>query len=203
MLRKILLGVGPWVVFSLVLRFGTMELINVAWIVFFVLHTYFGRHYLKAGNPLSWVSSLLFLILFANGIFGWSYWALQYGAQICYGVFAITALVTVMVNKPFTLTHSKLVTPQEFWGHPIFLKTNQHVSLFWAASFALNGVVMMFEVYYPWASLITTYLVLTSAIVFSDLYPIRVREKAMAMRAKMEAEAQQQAKMKASAQSVA
>lgn len=99
MLRKILLGVGPWVVFSLVLRFGTMELINVAWIVFFVLHTYFGRHYLKAGNPLSWVSSLLFLILFANGIFGWSYWALQYGAQICYGVFAITALVTVMVNQ--------------------------------------------------------------------------------------------------------
>ncbi|MBQ4849996.1 amine oxidase [Pseudoalteromonas sp. MMG012] len=199
MLRKILLGVGPWITFSLVLRFGTIELINVAWIAFFVLHTYFGRQYLKAGNPLSWVSSMLFLTLFANGIFGWSYWALQYGAQICYSVFALTALLSVVANKPFTLTHSKLTTPEEFWGHPIFLKTNKVVSLFWAAGFALNGTVMMFEASYPWLSLLTTYLVLTLAIVFSDRYPIHIRNKAMQMREKAEREAA----MKAAAPSVA
>ncbi|ALO43812.1 amine oxidase [Pseudoalteromonas sp. SS15] len=193
MLRKILLGVGPWILFSLVLRFGTADLITASWIAFFVLHTYFGRNYLKAGNPLSWVSSILFLSLFINSIVGWSYWAMQYGAQICYGVFAFTAITSVLVNKPFTITHSKLVTPQEFWGHPIFLKTNKVVSAFWASCFAINGLVMMFEMYFPWATLITTYFVLTAAIVFSDKYPLYVREKAL----KMREQAQKEAELKA------
>lgn len=114
MLRKLLLGVGPWIIFSLVLRFGTLELINVAWISFFILHTYFGWQYLKAGNPLSWASSIIFVALFLNSVFGWVYWALQYGAQICYGVFALTAFATIVFKHPFTMTHSKMNTPEEF-----------------------------------------------------------------------------------------
>lgn len=199
MLLKVLLGVGPWVVFSLILRFGTADQINAAWIAFFILNTYFGRHSLKAGNPLSWVSSLLFLTLFTNGIAEWSYWALKYGAQICYGVFAFTALITVLFNQPFTLTHSKRITPEEFWQHPIFIKTNNHVSLFWVASFTVNAGVMMMETAYPWGSLITTYLVLTSAIVFSDRYPLYVRAKALKIRER----AQSEIEMKLSEKSMA
>lgn len=195
MWRKVLLGVGPWVVFSMVLRFGTVSMINMAWIAFFLLHTYFGRYYLKSGNPMSWVSSLLFLFLFANSVFEWSYFALQYGVQICYGTFALTAFVTVLANKPFTLTHSKLTTPSEFWQHPVFLKTNKIVALYWSFCFAVNGVVMMFEYQYPWATLLTTYVMLASAIIFSDRYPEIVKNKALEMRKRAELLAQQQGQL--------
>ena len=111
MLLKILLGLGPWVLFSLILRFGTETLITVSWISFFILHTYFSRYNLKALNPLSWVSSIVFIALFFNSLNGWYLWGMMYGAQICYGSFALTAFITVLFKKPFTITHSKLKTP--------------------------------------------------------------------------------------------
>lgn len=179
MLSKILLGVGPWIIFSLVLRYGTTELITISWISFFVLHTYFSRNSLKQLNPLAWVSSIIFVALFFNSLFSWYLWGMMYGAQICYGSFAITAITTVIIKKPFTITHSKQHTPAEFWEHPFFLLINSRVSLFWGLCFAVNGSILMLENLYPWLSLITTYVVLTIAIVFSELYPTYFREKAM------------------------
>jgi len=178
MLIKVLRGVGPWIIFSLILRLGTIELINITWISFFVLHLTFGWKSLKDFEPLPWVSTLSFLFLFCNSNFEWYYWGMRYGIQICYGMFAITAFLTVVVNKPFTLSRSKLNTPEEFWEHPFFLLINKRISMYWALSFVVNGSVMLLDYQFPWLSLIFTYLVLSSAIVFSDLYPGYFQAKA-------------------------
>ncbi len=178
MRRKLLLGVGPWVVFSLVLRFGSLHAITIAWIVFFVLQFTFGLKYFKALNPLSYVSLLLFAFLFLNSLNLWFLWGIVYAAPICYGAFTLTALVSVLVNRPFTLTHARMQTPREFWQHPVFLTINKHLSLFWAAAFAVNCIAMLFEHQVLWLSLIVTYVVLGSAIWFTERYPAYYRERA-------------------------
>ncbi len=180
MLRKLLLGIGPWFVFSMVLRFGSLELINLAWISFFLLQTWFGWTYLKAGNPLSWMSTIVFSALFLNSYFQYSYYGIVYAAPICYGLFAITALLTVLVGKPFTLTHARLHTPSEYWQHPIFMTINRHIALFWCAGFAFNGLVMLAEHQFPWLRLACTYCSLACGIVLSDKYPNYYRSQAMA-----------------------
>lgn len=193
MFRKLLLGVGPWILFSLVVRFGSLEQITLAWVCFFALQLTLGWKYLAALNPLSWVSLVAFALLFINSYFQWYLWAIVYAAQICYGLFALTGFITVLLNRPFTMTHARLTTPQEFWKHPLFLTINRRVSLYWSASFAVNGTVMLLEHQYSWPCLITTYLVLASAIIFSDRYPVYLREKAMQQLAKQQKQTNQQA----------
>ncbi len=182
MLLKIVRGVGPWVLFSLILHFGSLQLINLAWISFFLLQTWVGWPYLKAGNPLSWCSTLLFAALFANSYWQWWWPGILYAASWCYGAFTLTTLVTVLIGRPFTLTHARLHTPAEFWHHPIFLRINQHLALAWAASFCLNGLVMLWAHLYAWPSLITSYVVLAATIAFTDKYPAYYRAKAQASR---------------------
>ncbi len=125
-------------------------------------------------NPLSFAIIAAILGLTVNGYLRLSLWVAHNGTALCYLTLALTALVTVIVGAPFTIGYARRVVPEALWSHPIFLKVNNHVSLAWALTFAVNaGVSARLEV--PWASQILSYALMAAAMAFSDIYPKFVR----------------------------
>ncbi len=52
-------------------------------------------------------------------------------------------LVTLLINRPFSLGYAKAVTPKEKWDSPHFFRINQLISLFWLIYFCLTLPVMI------------------------------------------------------------
>ena len=49
----------------------------------------------------------------------------------------LIVLVSMAVRRPFTLQYAREQVAAEFWGNPIFLRTNYIITAVWAAAFAV------------------------------------------------------------------
>lgn len=54
------------------------------------------------------------------------------------GTLAVIAWVSLAVRKPFTLSIAKKQVPEDAWGHPLFLRTNDVIMAVWAGAFTLS-----------------------------------------------------------------
>ena len=178
LVRKIIIGILPWATFNLLLHFTPPRYLLLIWLLLIVSQLILGWRALHEGNPVAIVALGLFLGLFANGYTGLLPWVNDYASTLCYAVLAITALATVLLRAPFTATQGRRYVPQEFWQHPNFIRINQHLSLAWAVTFAMNGVLMLWSHSWPLSAQLACYVSLAAAIVFSDRYPARARQRA-------------------------
>lgn len=176
--KKVVIGILPWITFNLLLHFTPPHYLLLVWLLLIAGQLILGWRALREGNPVAIAGLALFLALFANGYSDTLPWANNYPSTMCYGVLAMTALGTVLLRAPFTATQGRRYVPQEFWRHPGFIRINQHLSLVWAATFALNGVLMLWSHSQPLGTQLACYVSLTTAIVFSDRYPARARQRA-------------------------
>jgi hypothetical protein len=55
---------------------------------------------------------------------------------------ALIAGASLAVRKPFTLGIAKQTTPREFWGQPLFIRTNVIITTVWTASFAVAAIAL-------------------------------------------------------------
>ncbi|MFJ9565483.1 hypothetical protein ACIRQQ_36285 [Streptomyces fuscichromogenes] len=53
---------------------------------------------------------------------------------------AATALASLMVRRPFTLTFARAEVPREFWDSPRFLRVNMVLTAIWATGFTLGAL---------------------------------------------------------------
>ncbi|PRC94384.1 amine oxidase [Solimicrobium silvestre] len=176
--RKIAIGILPWAAFNLLLHFTPPRYLVLVWLLLIASQLILGWRALREGNPVAIVALALFLGLFANGYTGILPWANDYASTLCYAALAVTALATVLLRAPFTASQGRRYVPQEFWQHPNFIRINQHLSLAWAVTFALNGVLMTLSHSWPLSSQLACYVSLAAAIVFSDRYPASARQRA-------------------------
>jgi len=192
--RKIAVGILPWAAFNLLLHFTPPRYLLLVWFLLIASQLILGWRALREGNPVAIVALALFLALFANGYTGTLPWANDYAGALCYAALAATALASVLLRAPFTASQGRRYVPREFWLHPNFIRINQHLSLAWAMTFALNGILMWWLQAWPLSAQLACYVSLAAAIVFSDRYPARARQRAahlveQAMRAGREATA--------------
>jgi hypothetical protein len=54
------------------------------------------------------------------------------------GTLAVIAWVSLAVRQPFTLSIAKKQVPEDAWGHPLFLRTNDVITAVWAGAFTLS-----------------------------------------------------------------
>mgnify|MGYP001545738569 CR=1 FL=1 len=177
--RKIAVGILPWAAFNLLLHFTPPRYLLLVWLLLIASQLILGWRALREGNPVAIVALALFLALFVNGYTGTLPWANQYAGALCYAALAVTALGSVLMGAPFTASQGRRYVPQEFWLHPGFIRINQHLSLAWAMTFALNGVLMLWLQDRPLSAQLACYVSLAAAIVFSDRYPARARQRAV------------------------
>lgn len=177
--RKIAIGILPWAAFNLLLHFTPPRYLLLVWLLLIASQLILGWRALREGNPVAIVALALFLALFVNGYTGTLPWANQYAGALCYAALAVTALGSVLLRAPFTASQGRRYVPQEFWLHPGFIRINQHLSLAWAVTFALNGVLMLWLQDQPLSAQLACYVSLAAAIVFSDRYPARARQRAV------------------------
>jgi len=65
-----------------------------------------------------------------------------YAPALSSATLAVIAGVSMAARKPFTLGIAKQTTPREFWGQPLFVRTNVIITAVWTACFAVAAVVL-------------------------------------------------------------
>jgi len=73
-------------------------------------------------------------------------WALfpLYNEVLIWSCFAVAAWMSVAIGRPFTIAYARENAPPEFWQHPIFLRLNFVMSLFWSGLLSVNvGLAMI------------------------------------------------------------
>jgi len=94
------------------------------------------------------------------------------------------ALVSLAIDRPFTLQYARERVPEQFWGLPIFLTTNRIITGIWAATFAIHVAADGAAEYVPaipiWLDVAVSIAALVGAVWFSRWYPEAVRRRALA-----------------------
>jgi uncharacterized membrane protein len=99
------------------------------------------------------------------------------------GLLAIT-LVSLAIDRPFTLQYARERVPQQYWGLPIFLSTNRIITGVWAVTFAIHVAADAAAEYVSvipiWLDVVVSIAAFVGAVVFSRRYPEAVRRRALA-----------------------
>lgn len=66
----------------------------------------------------------------------------SYGAAASIGWLALTAWLSVLIRKPFTLGIARSMVPREVWSSPVFFRTNAVITSAWAVSFTVEAALL-------------------------------------------------------------
>jgi len=136
---KILVGLVPWVLFSVLVRIpgdataGFAALAAAALSVGLILATRkSGVKIIEVGSAV--VFGVLTMIAFLGGAAG-NVWVADYGRASAAFVLAAVMLVSA-ATVPFTEQYARASVPQQYWGSPTFRAVNRKISALW-------GLVML------------------------------------------------------------
>jgi hypothetical protein len=176
---SILLGLTPFIVFFLLMRWSTplLALTGAAAMSAILM----GRMALSGGTIkiLEIGSLILFalLTLYTLGMHpGWSIAGVRLAVD---AGLAFIVLFSLAIRRPFTLQYAKESVPEQFWTHPLFIRTNDIISAVWAVTFLISAGCDAVAIYFPTvpvgALIALTVAAFVAAIWFSTWYPAQVR----------------------------
>jgi hypothetical protein len=97
------------------------------------------------------------------------------------GGLAIIVLISLLIRRPFTLQYARETVPQEFWNHPIFIRTNNIISAAWLLCFIVSAACDASAIYLPAIPISVLVAVSVAALVgavgFTAWYPAQVRRR--------------------------
>jgi hypothetical protein len=98
------------------------------------------------------------------------------------GGLLLIVLVSLAVDRPFTLQFARETVPQEYWQTPLFLATNRRISVAWAVAFAVmtgaDAAAEYVEAIPLWIDIVATVLAFVAAVWFTLWYPAAVSRHA-------------------------
>jgi hypothetical protein len=99
------------------------------------------------------------------------------------GLLGIT-LVSLAMDRPFTLQYARERVPEQYWALPVFLITNRTITWVWAVTFAILVAADAAAEYVPsipiWLDVAVSIAAFGGAVWFSRRYPDVVRRRALA-----------------------
>jgi hypothetical protein len=137
-----LVGLSPWIVYSLVEGNGRLEL--SAAIALAVAVVIVSLNWIRGSSPkllefsdVAYFSVLVVVVAFASP--ATHRWLELWGGEVAnVAVFAI-AFGSILVRSPFTLPYAREDTPKEYWHTPEFLRVNYLISWVWVAALAIEA----------------------------------------------------------------
>jgi hypothetical protein len=112
------------------------------------------------------------------------------------GALAVIAWGSLAVRQPFTLSIAKKQVPEEAWGHPLFIRTNDVITAVWAGAFTLSCLACALIVHTnpkdSTALIVAQVLGFAVPMGFTVLYSNRAKAKGEALTRQAEREGQVQ-----------
>ncbi len=95
------------------------------------------------------------------------------------GGLTLISLLSLAIGRPFTLQYAKEQIPEQYWNVPLFIRTNQLITIIWTLAFAISTGTTAASIYLPtiphWLEITAAVGGLAIAIWFTTWYPARVR----------------------------
>jgi hypothetical protein len=95
-------------------------------------------------------------------------------------------LVSLAIDRPFTLQYAREQVPQQYWASPLFISTNRRITAVWAVAFAVLAAADTAAEYLPaiplWLDIVASIAAFLGAIWFTRWYPAAVRSAAQAVK---------------------
>jgi len=179
---SILLGLSPFIVFFVLMRFVS----PVAGLVgALVVSALLGVRMWVRGESIK-VLEIGTLVLF-GALTGYTLIAAPQWTvatvrlAVDAGLLAIV-VVSLAIGRPFTLQYAREQVPEQFWALPVFIVTNRIISTVWALAFAVLVAADAAAEYVPAipvrVDVAASIAVLAFAFWFTRWYPARVRQRA-------------------------
>ncbi len=179
-----LIGLSPWIVYSLVEGFADLEV--SAAVAFGNALALLLIGWVRGSSPklleysdVTFFGALAIFIAFASD--STHDWLELWGGEVANVALVLVAVISLAIRDPFTLAYAKEDTPKELWDNPKFLRTNYILTSVWAVAFgieALSGFLgdqVLENSNNIWTGWIAQTLPLIWAAQFTLWYPARVR----------------------------
>jgi len=178
-----LVGLSPWIIFSLVEGKGRLELsAAVSLGTAIVILT---LNWLNGSSPkmLEYADVVYFgALAIVVAVTGHDVhrWLELWGGEVANIALVVIVLGSILVRHPFTLAYAKSDTPKEIWNTPGFLKVNYQISWVWAIAFLIEaasgfyGDSVLKDSNNIWTGWIIQTLPLIIAAQFTIWYPNRL-----------------------------
>ncbi len=178
-----LLGFAPYIAFYIAMRFLAVE--ATLWVAAGVALLIIGVNWARTGSLkiLEIGAFIVFAALAAlTAAAHWNWTLLGVRLAVDCGLLAIV-LVSLAIDRPFTLQYARERVPPEIWNTPLFLTVNRRITWVWAAAFAVMVVAHAAVVFVSgtpyWIDTAVTIAALTGAFQFTARYPQTARRKAL------------------------
>jgi Kef-type K+ transport system membrane component KefB len=138
----ILLGLIPWILFTLVADHGTLKLASVVALALAIgVCAYSAR---GGGSPKSLeVAAVVAFVGFVAVAFvadaSLTHWLTRYARAIAAALLALVAFGSLL-HTPFTEQYARQSVPREFWSSPRFKAINRRLTIMWGGIFAVMTV---------------------------------------------------------------
>jgi len=181
---SILLGLSPFVTFFVLMRLGT----PIAGLVgAFVVSALLGVRVWWRGESVKILevgSLILFGLLTGYTLAAAVPWTVATVRLAVDGGLLAIALVSLAIDRPFTLQYARERVPEQYWSLPIFLTTNRIITGVWAATFAIHVAADAAAQYVStipiWVDVVVSIAAFVGAVVFTRRYPEAVQRRALA-----------------------
>jgi hypothetical protein len=187
-----LVGLAPWIVYSLVEGEGRLELSSA--IAFGIALVILMLGWLRGSRPkLLEYSDVIFFgalaIFVAVASDDTHAWLERWSGEVANVALVAIALGSILVRQPFTLAYAKEQAPRELWDNPVFLRTNYLITWAWAIAFLIEaasgfyGDLVLDDSNNIWTGWIIQTFPLIVAAQFTLWYPERVEALGAGVRA--------------------
>jgi len=176
---SIFLGLTPFILFFILMRVSTPLVALAASTI--LSAALMGRMALKGGSIkiLELGSLVLFGALTLYTVATHADWSVAGVKLAVDGGLAVVVIASIAIRRPFTLQYARETVPQQFWNHPVFIRTNDLISGVWAANFLVASACDAAAIWLPAIPVTVLVAVSIAALVgaawFTAWYPARVR----------------------------
>lgn len=183
MLDNPLVGLAPWILYSVVEGKGRLEL--SAAVAFGLAVLVLSLNWIRGGTPklleysdVVYFAGLTVVVAFAST--GTRHWLELWGGEVANIALVVISLGSIVIRMPFTLQYAREDTPEEYWHTPEFLRVNYLIAWVWVAAFSIEaasgfvGDAVLQNSDNIWTGWIVQTLPLVIAAQFTVWYPNRL-----------------------------
>lgn len=184
LLANPLVGLAPWIVYSLVE--GENRLEESAAIALGLALVILMAGWLRGSKPklleysdvIFFAALAIFVAVASDSTHGWLE---RWSGEIANLALVVIALGSIALRQPFTLAYAKEQAPRELWTNPVFLRTNYLITWAWAVAFLIEaasgfyGDLVLDDSNNIWTGWIIQTFPLIVAAQFTLWYPERVK----------------------------